>query len=305
MTERNTPPGATRTGVRVALVTCAELPELEDDDRLVIEPLAARGIDAEPAVWDDPTVDWAAFDLAVLRSPWDYVDRRERFVEWAGRVPRLANPADVVAWNTEKTYLERLAADGVPVVPTDWVRPGETWEAPGAGEYVVKPAVGAGSRDAGRYDLAYPGQRDLAAAHVARLQAAGRLVMVQPYLAAVDTDGETGLLFLGGEFSHAIRKGAMLEGPDPAGSGERPPGLYRPERIEARRPSPAQREVAEKVLAAIPGGAERLLYARVDLIPGPDGSPVLVELELTEPSLFLDRADGAAERFAEAIARRL
>jgi hypothetical protein len=305
MIERNSPLGAARANPRVALVSCAELPDLEPDDRLVIEPLAARGIRAESAVWDDSRVDWAAYDLVVLRSPWDYVNRRDTFVEWARRVPRLANPAEVVAWNTEKTYLELLAADGVPVVPTDWVRPDQSWDRPAAGEYVVKPAISAGSRDTGRYDLADQAQSDLAAAHVARLQAAGRLVMVQPYLAAVDTDGETGLLFIGGRFSHAIRKGPMLEGPDVPGSGSRPPGLYRPERIVARQPSPAQLDVAEKVLAGIHGGADSLLYARVDLIPGPDGSPLLVELELTEPSLFLDRSAGAAERFADAIATRV
>jgi hypothetical protein len=300
--ERKSPLGATRANPRVALVTCAELPDLEPDDRLVIEPLAARGVRAEPAVWDDARVDWAAYDLVVLRSPWDYVSRRNAFVEWARRVPRLANPADIVAWNTEKTYLEMLAASRVPVVPTVWVRPGDSWDGSALrGEYVVKPAISAGSRDTGRYDLADAAHADLASAHVARLQAAGRLVMVQPYLGAVDTEGETGLLFIGGRFSHAIRKGPMLAGPDVPGAE----GLYRAERITARQPSPAQVEVAEKVLAAVPGGAERLLYARVDLISGPDGSPLLVELELTEPSLFLDRSAGAAERLADAIACRL
>jgi len=293
---------ATRANPRVALVTCAALPALEDDDRLVIGPLAAHGVAAEPVVWDDPAVDWGSYDLAVLRSPWDYVARRDDFVAWAARVPRLANPADVVAWNTEKTYLEMLGAAGVPVVPTAWVRPGERWEPPTAGEYVVKPAVGSGSRDAGRYDLADPGHRDLAAAHVTRLAAAGRLVMVQPYLAAVDTHGETGLLFVGGGLSHAVRKGPMLEGPDESGSGGRPPGLYRAERITVREPSAAEVEVACKVLAAVPGVPERLLYARVDVIPGPSGDPLLVELELTEPSLFLGWDDGAPARFGAAIA---
>jgi hypothetical protein len=305
MIERIPSVHATRANPRVALVTCAELPRLEDDDRRVIAPLAERGVHAEPAVWDDPVVDWAGYDLAVLRSPWDYVHRHDAFVAWAAAVPRLLNPADVVAWNTEKTYLERLGADGVPVVPTDWVRPGDSWRPADAGEYVVKPAVSAGSRDTGRYDLADAGHRALAAAHVARLQAAGRLVMVQPYLAAVDEQGETGLLFIGGEFSHAIRKGPMLDGPDTPGSGSRPPGLYRAEHITAREPTVAEVEVAQKVLAAIPGGAERLLYARVDLIPGPAGDPLLVEVELTEPSLFLDRAEGAAERLADAIVSRL
>jgi hypothetical protein len=302
MIETNPSIRATRADPRVALVTCAALPDLEPDDRRVIGPLARRGVGAEPVVWDDPTIDWRDYDLAVLRSPWDYVGRREAFVAWAGRVPRLANPADVVAWNTDKVYLEQLTLAGVPVVPTGWVRPDESWQPPTNGEYVVKPAISSGSRDTGRYG---PEHADLAAAHVARLQRAGRLVMVQPYLAAVDDAGETGLLFIGGEFSHAVRKGPMLEGPDLPGSGQRPPGLYRPERITPRDPSPAELEVADKVLAAVPGGADRLLYARVDLIPGPDGTPLLVELELTEPSLFLDRGPGADERFADAIAARV
>jgi hypothetical protein len=303
MIERNPSTNATRANPRVALVTCAALPRLEDDDRLVIDPLAGHGIDAEPVVWDDAGVDWTGYDLAVLRSPWDYAGRRDEFVAWAARLPRLANPAEVVAWNTEKTYLRRLAADGVPVVPTEWVYPGAAWQPPASGEFVVKPAVGSGSRDTGRYDGADPEHRDLAAGHVRRLQDAGRLVMVQPYLRAVDTAGETGLLFLGGTFSHAIRKGPMLTGPVPVGSAGRPPGLYLPERITTREPSVAERAAAEKVLAAVPGGADRLLYARVDLIPGPNGDPLLVELELTEPSLYLGWCDGAAERFAAAVAR--
>jgi glutathione synthase/RimK-type ligase-like ATP-grasp enzyme len=302
MIERNLSTCAARANPRVALVTCSALPDLEPDERLVIDPLAARGIRAEPVVWDDPGVDWSGYDLVVLRSPWDYVGRRDAFVAWATRVPRLANPADIVAWNTEKTYLGALAADGVPVVHTDWVRPGDTWQPPATGEYVVKPAISSGSRDTGRYG---PDDRDLAVEHVARLQRSGRLVMVQPYLAAVDHAGETGLLFFRGEFSHAIRKGPMLDGPDVPASGSRPPGLYRPETITSREPSPAELEVARKVLAAVPGGVDRLLYARVDLIPGPDGTPLLVELELTEPSVFLDRSEGAADRFAAAIADAL
>ena len=127
-----------------------------------------------------------------------------------------------------------------------------------------------------------------------------RLVMVQPYLPAVDSYGETALLFLDGAYSHAIRKGPMLVGPD---LGE--VGLYKEETITARLPTPAERKVAEAALAAVPAGVDRLLYARIDLIPGPDGDPLLVELELTEPSLFLGTAPGAAERMSTAIAQRL
>jgi hypothetical protein len=285
---------------RVALVTCAELPDLDPDDRLLIGPLAGHGVTAVPAVWDDPTVDWDGFDLVVLRSPWDYSTRREEFVAWAQTVGRLANPAKVVTDNTDKRYLAGLAAAGVPVVTTRWVEPDAPWspaEVETEGEYVIKPAISAGSNETGRYDLADPRQRRLAGEHVGRLHAAGKVVMIQPYLSAVDHHGETALVFLGGRYSHTIRKGPMLDGPYQGMTG-----LYRPERIEPREPGEAERDTAARVLAAAPGD---LLYARVDLIPGPDGAPLLVELELTEPSLFLAHAPGAAQRFADAIAGRV
>jgi hypothetical protein len=290
---------ATRATARVALVTCAALPDLDPDDRLLIDPLAAAGVTATPAVWDDERVDWSVFDLVVLRSAWDYAPRREAFVAWSASIPRLLNPANVVAWNTDKRYLAELAAAGVPAVPTGWLAPQDMPALPAAGEWVIKPAVSAGSRDTGRYDLGRPEHRALAITHLERLATAGRLAMLQPYLPAVDTYGETALLFLAGEFSHAIRKGPMLDGPD---TGE--VGLYKEERITARVPTELELEVADKALAAVPGGADRLLYARVDLIPGQDGDPVVVELELAEPSLFLGYHEGAAERLAAAIAAR-
>lgn len=296
---------STRGEPRVALVTCAELVDLDPDDRLVLDPLTARGIAAEAVVWDDPGADWSSYDLVVLRSPWDYALRRDEFVTWAATVPTLVNPAGVVRWNTDKRYLAELSAAGVPTVPTSWVEPGQTWSPPAdTGEYVLKPSVSAGSQDTGRYDLADPEHRDLAAAHVHRLSAAGRTTMVQPYLSAVDSEGETALLFLAGPdglaYSHAIRKGPMLTGPDLG-----PDGLYKAEEISARAARPEQLAVAEKTLGAVPGGTRQLLYARVDLIPGPDGDPVLVELELTEPSLFIGYADGAPDRLAAAIATHL
>ncbi|AEB46289.1 ATP-grasp domain-containing protein [Micromonospora maris] len=285
---------------RVALVTCTEFAELEADDRLVIAPLAARDIAAEPVVWDDPAVDWAGYDLVVLRSPWDYMSRRDDFVAWAAGVPRLVNPADVVRWNTDKRYLDELRAAGVPTVPTGWVLPGESWQPPADGEYVIKPSISAGSQDTGRYDMADPEHRELAVAHVRRLGDAGRIAMIQPYLSAVDAAGETALLYFAGPqglaFSHAIRKGPMLSGPDLGTEG-----LYKPEEISPRTATADQLAVAERTLAVVPGGTDRLLYARVDLIPGPDGTPVLVELELTEPSLFLGYAPGTPDRLAEAI----
>jgi glutathione synthase/RimK-type ligase-like ATP-grasp enzyme len=273
---------------------------LDPDDELLVGPLGERGVHTEAAVWDDPAVDWAGYDLAVVRSTWDYHHRRDDFLAWAASVPRLANPAAVLAWNTDKRYLRELAASGVPTAPTTWVEPGERWQPDGAGEVVVKPAVSAGGTDAGRYNLADPAERDLAAAHAHRLGGAGRLVMVQPYLAAVDEHGETALMFTGGRYSHAIRKGALLTGPDTGVDG-----LYRPEEIAPREPTAGEMAAAERVLSCVPFDTTDLLYARVDLIPGADGAPLLLELELTEPSLFLATAEGAPGRLAEIIRQRL
>jgi hypothetical protein len=288
------------TNPRVALATCARLPELDPDEQFVVEPLRALGVEAIPAVWDDPAVDWASFKLVAVRSTWDYTPRRDAFVDWALRVPRLFNPADVVEWNTDKRYLADLAAAGLSVVPTAWLEPTEAVDLPADGVYVLKPSVGAGSVDAGRFDMRHAHEAQLARAHAERLLAAGNTVMVQPYLEAIDTLGEAGLIYMNGGFSHAVTKGAML-----AEERAMVGGLYKEETITPRTPSAAELALAQRTLAAVPGGPERLLYARVDLVPGPDGEPLIIELELTEPSLFMGTVPGSAERFARAIADRL
>ncbi len=277
---------------RVALATCAELPQLGEDEPLLLDALRDRGIDAEPAVWDDPGVDWGSFELVVVRSAWDYAPRRDQFVAWARTLPRVLNPAEVITWNTDKRYLGEISG----TVDTTFVGPGESWDPPD-GEYVVKPTISAGSIDTARYR---PEDADRARQHVSGLLAAGRHVMVQPYLSAVDEVGETALLYFGGDYSHAIRKGPMLQ----AGRGPGT-GLYVEEDVRPRDPSAAEREAAEQVLDAMPWPRGELLYARVDLIPGPDGHPRLVELELSEPSLFLSYSPGAPERLAELVDGRL
>lgn len=274
---------------RIALATCAALPRLEPDDQLLLAPLAARGIDAVPAIWDDPTVDWSAFDLTVVRNTWDYIHRRDAFLDWARAVPRLANRAEVLAWNTDKRYLRELEAAGLPIVPTAFVPPGDRVAV--TGESVVKPTVSAGSQDTLRL-----GDEDAVHAQVARLHAVGKTAMVQPYLADVDTAGETALLYFDGAFSHAIRKGPMLL------PGEvKDPDLFYAEEISPREPSAAERALGDRVVAYVTQRFGTPLYARVDLLPH-GGEPVIIELELTEPSVFVGYADGAPERFADAIA---
>ena len=242
----------------------------------------------------------------MLRSAWDYTERIGEFLEWVTRTAqrtRLLNPPPVVRWNSDKHYLRELAAGEVPVVPTTFVdagaEPRPVLEAFLArhtcAEVVVKPAVGAGSRDARRHERAATGEM---LAHLQPLLAAGRSMMLQPYLERVDRDGETALVFIEGAFSHAIRKGPLLPAGAPATAA-----LFAPEKISPRVPATAELEVARRAVAQVPFG--QLLYARVDLIRDAAGQPRVLELELTEPSLFISHAPGSEERFAAAALARL
>lgn len=287
--------------MEVALVTAAVARGLDDDLPLLSRALDERGIAHGVVDWDDPSVDWAAVGLAVVRSVWDHPQRRDELLAWAraaSDVTDLANPPDVLAWSGDKRYLADLARAGVPVVPTAFADPGEPMDWPDADEVVVKPAVSAGSIDTARHRR---GDRAAADAHVARLHADGRTAMAQPYLRAVEGErGETALVFLGGGLSHCVRKGPMLV------PGLRVvAGLFVEEDIRPARPTAAELEVARAALAAVPGGPDRVLYGRVDLVPGDDGGPVVLELELVEPSLFLAHERAAPGRLAEAISRRL
>jgi hypothetical protein len=276
------------------LVTCSALPAGDVDDAVLPAALAGVGLSATWATWDDASVDWTAYAAAVLRSTWDYPLRRDEFLAWARGLPvPLLNPADVVAWNTDKSYLRDLADDGLPVVPTAFAAPGEPLALPGTAELVVKPSVSAGSRDTARFAA---DEHDRARALVDRIHASGRVAMAQPYLDAVDERGETALLFFGGSFSHAIRKGPLL-----APHGAPTDGLYAEEDIRPRRPAPAELAVGRDAVAAVERRLGRVPYARVDLLADDAGDPILLEVELVEPSLFFAHAAGAVDRFAAAV----
>ncbi|QSX79658.1 ATP-grasp domain-containing protein [Agrilutibacter solisilvae] len=293
--------------MRLALATAIDHVRRDADLAPLLDACAAAGIDVVARAWDDASVDWARFDVVLVRSTWDYTRRLPEFLRWCRRVDavaRLLNPLDVLAWNTDKHYLRDLAARGVPVVPTRFVEPDEEplpalqaflgdhgLEAGvDAAQFVIKPAVGAGSRDAQRYTAA---QEFAASNHLARLLESGRSAMLQPFLPSVERDGETGLLYFGGEFSHAIGKGLRLPAHDA--------GEFEPEAVTARVPADDERALAQQVLVAAAEQLrlkEPLLYARVDVVRDDAGAPCLLELELCEPSLFFDQAPGSVERFA-------
>lgn len=243
-------------------------------------------------MWNDPTVDWSRFEAVVVRSTWDYVANLGAFARWideVDRVTRLVNSASILRWNLHKRYLLDLSSSGVDIIPTTMVPAGGRVDWPALfarhGDLVLKPAISAGSFATVRVDR---GASEVAEAH--RRAHSDRDFLVQPLLRSVVEHGETNMVCFGGRLAHAIHKGARW-----SGQPEQSRGLV--------APTAAERDLAARALAAV--GALGLgvpAYARVDCAAGPDGRPLLMELELLEPALFLDRNPTAAEALAEAIA---
>ena len=254
---------------RIALATTRDLPVIDADEEALLTHLR----DAEVVAWEDD-VDWSVYDMVILRSTWNYTERLPEFLAWlehVNSVTRLHNPLRVIRWNTDKRYLADLAAAGIPVVPTTFVAQGDQPSADAvAGHVVVKPTVGAGSKGAKLFRDDPAG----ALAHVEELHGQGRVAMIQPYLDQVDEHGETALMFVGGEFSHAARKAAILSREMSWSTG-----IYADEKVGPTEPSEAELELAVRVLETLPSivpAAAFLAYARVDLLPTPDG-PVVLE----------------------------
>ena len=276
---------------RVAYVTYqGDLPD--NDLPVALEAMRDARLDAQAVIWDDETVDWGDFDLVVVRSTWDYVPRRPEFLRWARRVEDttlLANPARCLAKNTDKTYLRVFAQKGVPTIPTVWFEPGDSsadcadtlvdlgWQ-----RLVVKPNVDGAGRNAVLVES--PQQ---AAAQASEWATQGLTAMVQPYLSVVERSAELSVVVLGGEISHAVSRKAPL-----TNSGDS-------SAVEALDVPAEVRELVPQIMRAGRDG-EDLLYARIDLVPhGQDW--LLMELEATEPRLFLKSARGAPARFAAAV----
>ncbi|WP_153505689.1 ATP-grasp domain-containing protein [Cumulibacter manganitolerans] len=284
---------------RLAWVSAREARGQDEDEPLALEALTAAGVTVEIADWHDPDVDWGRFDRAVLRSPWDYPQRMPEFLAWLDRVAartELVNPPEMVRWSLSKEYLADLADAGIPITPTEFVRPGSP--APvrfPEGSFVVKPAVGAGSRDAASY---HADQHDAARAHVERLRAAGQVVLVQPFLESIAADGEWPLVFFAGELSHAASKRVAL--PHASTIDE----LFAAETNTHHEPTAEQAAVAQAAVDLVAARFGTPAYARVDLVRDNSGRLCVMEVELVEPSLFLPYGGPeAAQRLAAALVR--
>lgn len=280
----------------VLLATCAALPDLEPEDRPLVTALAARGLDVQVGIWTDPKARWADAPICVIRSTWDYHLQLEAFLAWARRVDgvtRLLNPLDLVAWNGHKSYLRDLAARGIPTIPTTWAvgaaapTLADVVAATGWQDVVIKPLVSASAHRTLR-----TGVRDIehAQSHLEALVADGG-AMIQPYQLDVEVYGERSLVYVDGTLSHGVRRTPALA-----------PGVTNPNAYDVVPVTPDEDALGRKVLAALDAPT---LYARVDLVRRADGELAVLELELIEPSLYLTRVPGAADRLADAIVARL
>jgi hypothetical protein len=279
--------------MRVAIATCKQLPEPDPDEALLVSTLAGAGVEARMLAWDDDAASFAGEDLVILRSTWNYHQRVDDFVAWVGRTAsatRVLNPPEVVAWNVKKTYLAELEARGVAIVPTEFVLRGaarrmdDLMRERGWDDVVIKPVVSAGSFRTERF------ARDALPAAQAFLDdlARDRDAMVQRWMPSVDTYGERSLVWIDGHVTHAIRKTPRFAGGIEQVSGE-------------VAVADDERAFAERALAPF---AASLLYARVDMVRDTEGTLRIMELELIEPSLFLQQSKAALDRLVSAIARR-
>jgi predicted metal-dependent HD superfamily phosphohydrolase len=279
----------------VAFATCSELRDGSPDDHA-----AGALLDADYPVWDDPSVDWDAYDRVILRSVWDYTLRVHEFLDWCRRIgsERLRNGVEIAEFNADKRYLSDLSC---PTVPTLFVAPGERppdWDR----EMVVKPSVSAGARNTGRFAPEFAPD---AQALLERIHASGRTALVQPYLRSVDELGETALVFIAGQLSHELHKRPVLAPDEVAPTTEDrlavAKAMLEADLVVARAAREDERALARAIVAEISGRFGTPLYARVDLVRDDEGRPVLLELELIEPRLYFAEAGGAAERFAAAV----
>lgn len=283
----------------VSLITYAKLPELDPDDRLLSEALKAKGIDARPAVWNDSQIDWRQAGICILRSTWDYHEHYQEFLEWVGQVSvhtSLINPEELIVWNSRKTYLKDLQEKGIPIVPTVFVEQNnkkslrEILAQEGWDKAVIKPAVGLSTSGVITVSVTDAENLEQGEEHLRHLTTSDT-ALVQPYMKAVSEYGERALIFLDGVYSHAIKKAPFQKMAVAGKAGETKASA-----------SDAELAAANKILSVLD---QTPLYSRIDLIPDENGTPLLMELELVEPSLFLRFSPEAADKFAEIIVNRV
>ncbi len=295
---------------KLALVTDSASLSIDYDMSLLFEACQASGITTEICVWEDFMINWSHYDAVLIRSPWNCIERLPEFLAWCEKiatVTRLFNPPSVARWALNKHYLADLEAHGIPVVPSTFVKPECSpilafrqffTEHPQVTEIVIKPTVGSYSRGVQRFIKSREAD---AAVHISKLFELGCDVILQPYFESIDRDGETNLIYFDNVYSHAICKNALLM----------PDGTVNVPTLDFRKARIPDKDELTVGLAALTAAAlhlnleQPLLYGRVDLIRNNKNQPVVLELDICEPSLNLSFSEGSAKRLVNALLKRL
>ena len=282
----------------IALVTTQAARGHDHDLDILTAALDAADQQWQIVNWDDASLDWSQFSIVVLRSTWDYYKRLDEFNRWidtTAQVTRLYNSAEIVHWNLDKQYLAQLIAAGIPVMSTTFINSsGDIDEAQLQHDIIVKPTVSAGSNNTARHR----NDASAARAQLDHILASGGVAMVQPYSPTIDSVGETGLVYLGGKFSHAFGKDAVFGDAEQVHNG-----VHVQEVITARTASASEHLLGDDVIKfLVTNFGVTPLYARIDMVTNIDGVPEIMEVELTEPSLYLHLDAGSPERAATALA---
>ncbi len=279
----------------LAWVTTRAAHGRDEDEPALVDALESAGCKVDIVDWDNRDINWSHFDRVVLRSAWDYPERLTEFLTWLDHVAAVSNVVNspaIVRWNLDKNYLSELAEANISITPTVFVQPNSAATFPD-GEFVVKPAVGAGSRDAASYS---GDQHEIANIHITRLHAIGQTVLIQPLLKSVAQDGEWPLVFFDGKFSHAANKRVTLPR---AGIVD---DLFAAETNTAHIATVPQIEIAQAAIDLVSTKFGHPTYGRVDLVRDDQDNFCVLELELIEPSLFLCYADAkCTQSFVEAL----
>lgn len=289
---------------RIAILRCAKLPsfvnwdipnleELFEEDNLLLNGFKKHGFEAESVVWNQPEVDWNQFDIALIRSTWDYLDEREQFLQVLSHIEdstcKLFNPLAAVRWNIDKRYLFDLKRWGVPIIPTVLAsnpEPGIVDLSAGkqAQTVIVKPTIGLGASHSLRVPLAELDH----ALNILRAEQPQHEYLIQPFIEDILTEGEWSFVFFHGQLSHVLLKQA-------ASDDYRVQGIYGGT-IRVAEPATPDLLQAEIVLAKLPFD---VLYARLDFVRV-NGSLSVIEVELIEPIFSFNLVPESIERLVHA-----
>lgn len=294
---------------KVALISDSDSLSVDYDMPLITDAFKNTDVQADVVFWDESNPDWSMYDAVVLRSPWTYMEKIQPFIEFCQNVEKnsvLLNPVSVIEWNSNKSYLKQLEAQGIPIVPTEIIY-SETeihhaldriqncdWDVK---EIVIKPTIGAYSFGVVRLSVEdiYKIRK-----HVTYLLELDKGVIIQPYLQTIEEHGETNMIYFNNTYSHAIKKEALLS---QHGETKTPDMEYR----KIKEASDEEKALAIRILNLAQsslGLSEPLLYARLDFIEDKNGQPLLLELEITEPSLSLPLTPKCTDMFVQSIINR-